>query len=125
MSSLDWSQYPNFSPQEMRCRHTGKDGVKHEFMVKLQKLRLAYGKPMRVTSGFRDATHPVEARKTSPGAHTSGQAVDVAVGPGEDVYELINMAMLHGFTGIGVSQRAGQPRFVHLDTLPRKAVWSY
>jgi zinc D-Ala-D-Ala carboxypeptidase len=123
--TLDWKQYPSFTQAEMACKHTKKTGVTHEFMVKLQKLRNEYGKPMSVTSGFRDATHPVEARKSSPGAHTSGMAVDIAVGPGEDVHRLVQLALLHGFTGVGVSQRQGQPRFVHLDILPRKAIWSY
>jgi zinc D-Ala-D-Ala carboxypeptidase len=125
MSSLDWSQYPSFSLQEMQCKHTGKCEMTHEFMLRLQRLRNEYGRPMRVTSGFRHATHPIEAAKKAGGAHTTGEAVDVAVGPGEDVHTLVRIALLHGFTGIGISQRAGQPRFVHLDTLPRKAIWSY
>ena len=125
MSKLDWSKYPNFSESELACKHTGKTGVTPEFVAALQKLRTAYGKPMKVTSGFRDATHPIEARKATPGAHTSGQAVDIAVGPGEDAYRLVNLAIASGFTGIGVSQRTGQPRFIHLDTLTRKAIWSY
>jgi zinc D-Ala-D-Ala carboxypeptidase len=123
--TLDWSQYPNFSEAEMACKHTGKTGIDPRTMALLQKLRRAYGKPMTITSGYRDPTHPIEARKASPGAHATGQAVDVGVGPGEDVFELVRLAMASGFNGIGISQRAGQPRFVHLDTLPRKAIWSY
>lgn len=125
MHTIDWTNYPNFAESELACKHTGKTGVTSGFMDKLQALRTAYGKPMKINSGFRHPTHPLEARKSTPGAHASGQAVDIAVGPGEDAYELVRLALVHGFTGIGVSQRAGQPRFVHLDTLPRKAVWSY
>jgi zinc D-Ala-D-Ala carboxypeptidase len=125
MSSLDWSQYPSFSLQEMQCKHTGKCEMKHEFMLRLQQIRNDYGKPMRVTSGFRDVTHPIEAAKAAGGPHITGMAVDIAVGPGEDAYDLADFAFRHGFTGIGISQRAGRPRFVHLDTLPRKAIWSY
>lgn len=123
--TIDWTRYPNFTRREMACQHTGADGMTPEFMNALQKLRTAYGRPMRITSGYRAPTHPIEARKASPGAHASGQAVDVGIGPGEDVYTLVSLAIAHGFTGIGISQRAGQPRFVHLDTLPRRAVWSY
>jgi uncharacterized protein YcbK (DUF882 family) len=123
--SFDSKRWPNFSAAEMQCKHTGKHGMRPETMDRLQAVRLKYGKPLKITSGYRDALHPIEAKKATPGAHASGQAVDVAVGPGEDVYELVAVAMAHGFTGIGISQRGGQPRFVHLDDLPRKAVWSY
>jgi zinc D-Ala-D-Ala carboxypeptidase len=120
----DW-RWASFTREEMRCKHSGKNGMRPETMDRLQNLRTSYGKPMKITSGYRDATHPIEAGKATPGAHASGQAVDIAVGPGEDVYELVRLALFHGFTGIGISQRTGQPRFVHLDDLPRKAVWSY
>jgi len=123
--TLDWDRWPNFSESEMACKHTGKTGMKAQTMDRLQAVRTAYGKPMTVTSGYRHPTHPIEARKASPGAHASGQAVDIAVGPGQDVYELVQLAMAHGFRGIGISQRGGQPRFVHLDDLPRFAIWSY
>lgn len=122
---FDWDRWPNFTQSEMACKHTGKDGMRPETMDRLQAVRIAYGKPMPVTSGYRDATHPIEARKAAPGAHASGQAVDIAVGPGQDVYELVQLAMAHGFRGIGISQRGGQARFVHLDDLPRFAMWSY
>jgi len=123
---MTWTErWPNFTETEMRCKHTGKDGMRPETLDRLQAVRIAYGKPMTITSGYRDATHPIEARKATPGAHASGQAVDVAVGPGHDVYQLVQLAMAHGFTGIGISQRGGQPRFVHLDDLPRFAIWSY
>lgn len=125
---MNWADYPNFSPAEFRCRHTGKDGMHPEFMARLQRLRAAYGKPMRITSGFRDRTHPVELCKARPGAHTAGRAADVAV-QGEDAIRLITLAVQHGFTGIGVQQK-GPARFIHLDDLqapawPRPAIWSY
>lgn len=125
---MDWSEYPNFSAAEFRCKHSGKDGMKPEFMARLQKLRDAYGKPMTITSGFRDKSHPIEARKPgSGGAHTTGRACDVAV-QGEDAMRLVKLAIEMGFTGIGVQQKGGG-RFIHLDDvtsgLPRPAFWSY
>ena len=39
---------------------------------------------------------------------------------------LFEKACQIGFSGIGLSQRGPhQDRFVHLDTKPRKASWSY
>ena len=100
-----------------------------EFMDKLQKLREAYGKPMRITSGYRHKTHPIEAKKSKIGAHATGQAADIGVDRA-DAYELLKLALEIGFTGIGVQQKGGG-RFIHLDTLEasadfiRPTIWSY
>lgn len=124
---MDWSKYPNFSEAEFRCKHTGKCLMQPEFMARLQKLRIAYGKGMRITSGYRDRTHPAEAKKVTSGAHTTGRACDVAV-QGADAVRLVGLAIELGFTGIGVQQK-GAGRFIHLDDvtvgLPRPGMWSY
>lgn len=124
---IDYGKYPNFSAKEFACSHCGADGVKEELVAKLQALRTRYGKPMRITSGYRCPQHPVEARKTAPGAHALGLAADVAV-EGEEAYRLLSAAFLQGFTGIGVQQK-GFGRFIHLDIrngeLPTPALWSY
>jgi uncharacterized protein YcbK (DUF882 family) len=130
MKELDWNLYPNFSKSEFDCKHTGKNEMKHSFMDRLQALRDAYGKPMVVSSGFRDYTHPVEVKKPKKnGAHPTGLAVDIKIARAE-AYELIGLAIKMGFTGIGINQRGGS-RFIHLDTIessplqPRPTVWSY
>jgi uncharacterized protein YcbK (DUF882 family) len=101
-----------------------------EFMDALDELREAYGKPLRVTSGYRCPEHPIEARKASAGAHSTGKAIDLAVDRGE-AYEVLKLALaMDVFTGIGVQQK-GSGRFIHLDACeepemsPRPTVWSY
>jgi zinc D-Ala-D-Ala carboxypeptidase len=127
--TMDWSQFPNFSEKEMRCKHTGKCEMDVLFMVKLQTLRTDFGKPMTVNSAYRDPSHPAERDKAKPGAHTKGRAVDIAVS-GADAYTLVKMALERGFTGIGVQQK-GAVRYIHLDDLtaadgfPRPTIWSY
>ena len=130
MSKLNWNDYPNFSKDKFDCKHTGKNEMTHSFMSKLQALRDAYGKPIIVSSGFRDYTHPVEVKKPKKnGAHPTGNAVDIKIA-GAEAYELIGLAINMGFTGIGINQRGGS-RFIHLDTIesntlqPRPTVWSY
>ena len=123
---MDWSRYPNFNEDEFKCKHCGKTEMRPAFMAKLQQLRNAYGKPMIITSGYRCPDHPIEAAKDKPGAHSTGQACDVAVA-GNDAYQLLKLALAFEFTGIGVQQK-GSGRFLHLDTLrepPRPNVWSY
>jgi uncharacterized protein YcbK (DUF882 family) len=124
---IDFKLYPNFSADEFNCSHCGKNEMKPEFMSRLQALRMKYGKPMRVTSGYRCPEHPIEAKKAKPGTHASGLACDIGA-DGQEAYELMKHAFALGFTGIGVSQKSGGPRFIHLDILeepPRKNVWSY
>jgi len=59
------------------------------------------------------------------GPHTQG-AIDVAI-IGGAAFTLVSLALRLGWSGIGISQRAGKPRFVHLDRLTNKrpAIWSY
>mgnify|MGYP003145243581 CR=1 FL=1 len=72
---IDWSKYPSFTAAEMRCQHTGKDGISERLLAPLQEFRRLWGRPMRVTSGYRHPTHPIEAKKAKPGEHASGLCV--------------------------------------------------
>ena len=124
-----WDEYPNFRKEEFDCKHTGLNHMQHDFMVKLQRLRNAYGKPIHISSGYRDATHPVEARKNTTGTHAMGIACDIAI-RGTDAHELLTLAMAMKFSGIGVKQHGDGTRFIHLDTADltshyRPTVWSY
>lgn len=125
---MSWSS-PYFTSEEMACRHTGLEKMDPEFMELLTDLRVAYAKPMRVTSAYRHPTHPAEAKKSVSGAHSTGKAVDIAVDRG-DAWELVHLAMAMGFQGIGVQQK-GSGRFIHLDMCTEKegkvrpTIWSY
>lgn len=126
----DW-RWKNFKPSDMTCKETGEVKYDPSFMDRLQTLREQFGKPMSISSGYRSPKHPIEARKAKPGAHASGRAVDVRVS-GADALRLVELALGLGFTGIGVSQKAGKPVFIHLDDLPpgngiapRPNIWSY
>lgn len=125
MAEINWNDYDNFSKAEFDCKHTGENGMRPAFMDRLQALRYEWGKPMVITSGYRAASHPIEARKARPGPHSTGRACDVAIVPGQDAYQFVRLAYRFGFSGIGVSQKAGGARFIHLDMLEREAIWSY
>lgn len=128
-NELNWDKYePYFKEAEFACKYTGACRMTADFMDKLLELRKAYGRPMIITSGYRHPTHPVEARKVSPGEHCLGCAADIAC-VGEEAYELVKYAIILGFTRVGVSQRAGVGRYVHLGIggagLPAPRIWSY
>jgi len=125
---MSWES-PYFTSEEMSCSHTGLEKMDARFMEMLTELRVAYAKPLRVTSAYRDATHPIEAKKDKPGAHSTGKAADIGVDRGE-AYEVLKLALEIGFTGIGVAQK-GSGRFLHLDIcdssdgMIRPTIWSY
>jgi zinc D-Ala-D-Ala carboxypeptidase len=125
---MSWMS-PYFTSEEMQCSHTGLELMDAEFMEMLTELRVRYAKPLVVTSAYRHPSHPIEARKSKPGAHTTGKAVDLGVQYG-DAYTILGIALTMGFTGIGVQQK-GSDRFIHLDTcteqngFPRPTIWSY
>ena len=119
-----------FTEDELKCTHCGKSGMDKDFMVRIEALREQLGFPFPVNSAYRCPEHPIEARKSSPGAHSTGQAIDIGV-QGEKAHMLLDAALQAGFTGIGVSQKGSLGRFIHLDDLegaserPRPTVWSY
>ncbi len=118
-----------FNRDEFVCSHTGEAKMNQDFLDKLNQLREYYNKPMIISSGYRDVTHPIEAVKSNGGAHTTGCAADVMVDRG-DAYKVLELAFKVGMTGIGVAQKGGA-RFLHLDSIessterPRPTVWSY
>lgn len=128
---MDWTKIDHFKPEEFHCRCCGTEQMDMGFVLRLDALRHDYAKALRVTSGYRCPVHNARISTTGAnGPHTTGKAADLAIS-GRDAYALVRLAMRHGFTGIGVSQKGphGQ-RFLHLDSLPdgvqpRPWVWSY
>lgn len=122
---IDWKKYPNFSEAEFRCKHTGKCDMQASFLDVLQAIRTEYGKPMKVTSGYRHPTHPVEAKKGhSDGEHTKGACADIACENGAERFRLVQIALKHGITRIGIAKN-----FLHLGIggpgLPNNVIWDY
>lgn len=112
---MEWDneRWPNFPREEMECSQTGKCDMDPDHMDKLQALRDLHG-PLYVTSGYRDATHPIEARKAKPGEHSIGKGTDVGCWS-DEAFAIAKLAFQVGFTRIGVSQ-SGSVRFIHLGS---------
>lgn len=122
---MDWSNYPNFERSEFECSHSGKCEMNEKFMEILQKIRTEYGKPIIISSGYRDVTHPVEVIKAQPGEHAEGMAADIYI-RGTDALKLLELALKHGVKRIGLHQQ-GSSRFIHLgisDSFPA-GIWTY
>lgn len=110
-----------FKLSDFNCQQTGNNEMCEDFLVKLDELRHACGFPFIITSGYRDPSHSIEARKSKPGKHSEGIASDIRISNGAEGYKIVSEAMKAGFTGIGIAKT-----FIHVDdrkTTP--VVWSY
>ena len=126
MSQLcNWEEIEFFKKEEFNCSHTGKNEMNHVFMQKLDCLRRLIKRPLVVSSGFRDVTHPIESAKTKAGMHTKGIAVDL-LSSHQHAMSIVKHAMDLGIKGIGVKQKGDYgSRFIHLDARETPAFWSY
>lgn len=118
-----------FKMEEFACKCCGKIIMDSKFLEILDSIREEYGKPLKVTSGYRCPKHNQEVSSTGPnGPHTTGKAVDLQCS-GTDAYKLTEIAYKHGITGIGVRQSGLHPsRFMHFDILEgatRPWIWTY
>ena len=120
-----------FSVDELKCKGTDECEMDEGFMKKLEVLRHEFNEPMIVSSGYRHESYNqvIGGAKNSP--HLYGKAVDIVISD-KSAYRLMKLAIQHGFTGIGVSQRGPhEKRFLHIDTMensdthPRPWIWSY
>ena len=94
-------------------------------LKKLDQLRV-YGYPIKLTSTYRSPDHPIEAKKSKPGEHAYGAAVDIACVGGEATFKLVKAAIEVGFTRIGISRKNN---FVHVgigyEGAPPITIWTY
>ena len=122
------SNWKYFTEDELKCRHTGECKMDEDFMKVLDEIREECGFAFVITSGYRSPKHPIEAKKSRPGAHASGKAVDILVHM-EQAYKVVEVALRFGIKRIGVSQKGDVgARFIHLDmddTRPSPRIWSY
>ena len=124
-------QWPYFSDQVLASPDTGKHEMDERFMFRLVLLRERLGFRPTIVSAFRSPEHNNRLGGRPRSAHLIGRAVDTAIS-GERAHRLVRLALLLGFTGIGIRQRGDYgSRYVHVDDLdkapgiPRPAIWSY
>ena len=118
-------KWPNFTREEFACSHTGNNEIKDELIDFCQEIRDYLGEPVTITSGYRDPTHPIEARKAKPGMHSTGYAADLAVSH-RAARKVLKFVLGADKGGVGVHQR-GDGRFIHVDIDPERTnrLWTY
>jgi hypothetical protein len=124
-------RWPHFTPEEWACHGDGSLVVETDFMDRIEALRVEFGQPMPLNSGYRSPAYNSSVAHTGDtGPHTTAHACDVGVVSSVTGFRLVQLAIEHGFTGIGVALKSGAALYVHLDDLPatwgpRPGMWSY
>ena len=114
-------QMQYFDIKEFDCQETGNNNMCPFFLEKLDELRHRCGFPFKITSGYRDPSHSIEARKTKPGTHAGGIAADIYINSGSEGYVIVREAMKLGFGGIVIAKN-----FIHVDVRDKsKVIWNY
>jgi len=103
----------HFSDKEMDCGCGCGKTVAPELLVHLEALRALIDKPLSVTSGARCETHNREVGGKQHSWHLKGLAVDISCVDSDLRCEIIRLAALLGFNGIGIART-----FIHLDLRP-------
>ena len=111
---------PNFSKADMSCRSgCGLDHMDHQFMRMLQQMWNELG-TLPVTSVVRCEKHNDHTGGYPKSGHLQSKGADIRIfGPR-------TLKLVEESRRIGISQKGDKSsRFIHLDILPRTAIWSY
>ncbi len=120
-NTYDWRLVsPFFRPIELVSKD--KDGnpvdlrllVDWPSLVALNKLRLSWGKPIRLNSAYRTAEHNKQIGGSPKSMHLVGKAFDCAVTDPA----FASLARSMGFNAIGYYST-----FTHIDTRPDTVTW--
>lgn len=104
---------------------TNYENMDKDFLVWLDDLREAYGKPIKINSSYRDPNHNEAVGGVRKSAHTEipCKSVDIHISGSRDRLALITHAIGMGCVRIGIGET-----FVHLDfstSQPQNVMWDY
>ena len=104
----------HFARGEMRCPCCGRGAVALALVLALEDLRSLYGRPVRITSGWRCQTHNREVGGHPQSRHLIGCAVDVApLDRDRERWEALRLAV------VAVARRYGSDWSTYSDPVRR------
>lgn len=115
--------YKYFKLDDFRCSCCGVNKFNIANIAILDNLRVLYGKPMIVNSGYRCKKHNEEEGGNPNSEHPEGDGVDIKVENSVDRFELVFNAVNIGIKRIGIGKM-----FVHLGfskTKLQNVMWLY
>ncbi len=115
----------NFDVPEFVCHGIGcctTVYIDEQLVNFLQMIRDHFGKPVKITSGYRCPKHNKSVNGATASRHAKGQAADIVV-EGVAPAEVAKYAESIGIKGIGLYETAKDGFFVHIDTRTNKSFW--
>jgi hypothetical protein len=118
----------DFEPYEFFCPCCDRERMNKQTLLRIQRLRTDYGKPLTRIPGGGWRCESYESSETS--THREGKAWDPGY-PIHDHFLMVDLAYKHGFRGIGDKCKGGRWQ-LHLDDAeeiigvrPRPWKWTY
>lgn len=116
---------PHFKISELLCKHCGQgaDILQPALLAALERVRIRFGKPMPVTSGYRCAVHNLEIKGARFSAHREGKAADIADPTGE-LADFLTPKMCEEI-GIWIEDSRATRGWVHITIRPaaKRVFW--
>ncbi len=115
----------NFNSSEFDCHGKGccsQTLIDTELVEVLQKARDYFGKPLKVSSGYRCDRHNKAVGGASGSKHRYGMAADIKV-EGIAPKKVAQFVEGLGVKGIGLYETDRDGYFVHIDTRDTKSFW--
>jgi len=110
-------RWPDFTFEEMACRHCGEGYDWPDFMDRLELARMIVGRPFHILSAHRCALHNARIGGAPLSQHLK-MAVDISAS-NHDRDVLLNACRAAGFTGFGY-----YTSFLHIDLGRPRQWWS-
>lgn len=122
---MDWKKINHFRQHEFFSPDQPGSGenMNEEFVKKLDLLRMFYGKPVYISSGYRTKEHNLAVGGVSDSAHLKGLAADLSCNDSRERFEIVRIALIIGIRRIGIANT-----FVHIDsdeTKDQDIIWLY
>lgn len=112
----------HFKPSELACKHCGVVVYNSELMAVLELVRLRFGEPVIITSGYRCEVHNKKVGGAEESKHLTGTAADISVKniDPREVYDFLCDVFPNQY---GIAFKEGE--FCHIDVRAKKARWKY
>lgn len=112
----------HFQVKEFSC-NDGSDPVFIDSNLArlLETIRMHFGKPVHINSGYRTVTYNKKVGGTTYSYHTKGMAADIhikGVSPAE-IVSYVRAELMRDWGGVGL-----YTTFVHIDTRTTKTSWT-
>ena len=113
----------HFSLHEFACNCCGANDISEKLVSRLEMVRLMYGKPMRINSGYRCKKANQAANSSETSSHLIGEAADIGCTNSKARDRLV-VFLRTQFQRMGIHKQ-----FIHVDISDDKKVspclWVY